>query len=66
MRHSAAARMIGRGWPAKAVQKALSHKNAAFTLTVYAHLFEDDLDALADTLDVHPSSRRTGTVQGDR
>ena len=43
--------MIGAGWSPKAVQQTLGHASAAFTLTVYGHLFEDDLDTLADALD---------------
>lgn len=54
LRHSAAARMIGAGWSAKAVQQTLGHATAGFTLTVYGHLFEDDLDALANALDGSP------------
>jgi integrase len=61
LRHSAAAGMIRAGWSAKAVQQVLGHASAAFTLTVYAHLFDDDLDALADALDRF--SRGTGAVQ---
>lgn len=60
LRHSAAARMIGAGWQAKAVQQALGHASAGFTLTVYGHLFEDDLDALADAL--VSTYRRTDAV----
>lgn len=51
LRHSAAARMIQAGWSAKAVQTVLGHANAGFTLTVYGHLFDDDLDVLAESLD---------------
>ena len=47
LRHSAAARMIRAVWPAKAVQQVLGHASASFTLTVYGHLFDDDLDELA-------------------
>jgi hypothetical protein len=36
---------------ARSVQQIMGHGSAAFTLTVYGHLFEDDLDALADALD---------------
>lgn len=50
LRHSAAARMIGAGWSPKAVQQVLGHGSAAFTLSVYGHLFEDDLDDLAEAL----------------
>lgn len=60
LRHSAAAGMIRAGWSAKAVQQVLGHGSAAFTLTVYAHLFDDDLDALADALE--RSSRGTSAV----
>ena len=51
LRHSAAARMIRAGWPAKALQQVLGHASASFTLTVYGHLFDDDLDELAAALD---------------
>lgn len=51
LRHSAAARMIGAGASPKTVQTVLGHGSAAFTLTVYAHLFDADLDALAAALD---------------
>jgi hypothetical protein len=30
----------------------LGHRSAAFSLTVYGHLFDADLDPLADRLDV--------------
>jgi hypothetical protein len=29
----------------------MEHSSAAFTLTVYGHMFDADLDALADRLD---------------
>lgn len=61
LRHSAAARMISAGWQAKAVQQALGHSSVAFTLTVYGHLFDDDLDELAAALESSP--RRTSAVQ---
>ncbi len=51
LRHSAAARMIGTGASPKAVQVVLGHRSAAFTLTVYGHLFDADLDDLAARLD---------------
>jgi hypothetical protein len=35
----------------KAVQRALGHASAAITLDVYAGLFDDDLEALADAVD---------------
>jgi integrase len=50
--------MISTGRPARAEQQVLGHRSASFTPTVYGHLFEDDLDALAASVD--PVSRRTG------
>jgi integrase len=61
LRHSAAARMIGAGWSAKAVQSTLGHASASFTLTVYGHLFPSDMDELAAALE--SPRRRTGDVQ---
>jgi integrase len=51
LRHSAAAAMIRAGASPKAIQTVLGRASAAFTLTVYGHLFDADLDALADRLD---------------
>jgi integrase len=51
LRHSAAARLIAAGASPKAVQTILGHGSAAFTLTVYGHLFDADLDDLAVRLD---------------
>jgi integrase len=42
---------IGASANVKAVQRMLGHKSAAMTLDVYADLFDDDLDAVADRLD---------------
>lgn len=63
LRHSAAARMISAGASAKAVQSIMGHRSAAFTLTVYGHLFDEDLDKLAIRLDAAtqpPSSLEVG------
>jgi integrase len=56
LRHSAAALLISRGASLKELQSIMGHSSAAFTLSVYGHLFDDDLDALADRLDA--ASRR--------
>ena len=61
LRHSAAARMIGAKWQAIDVQRALGHRSAGFTLSVYGHLFDEHLDELASALD--ETSRGTGAVQ---
>jgi len=50
LRHSAAAALIGSGASPKAVQSILGHRSAAFSLTVYGHLFETDLDDVAARL----------------
>lgn len=59
LRHSAAARMIQAGATPKAVQTVLGHRSAAFTLTVYGHIFDADLDDLAARLDVSRPGTRT-------
>jgi integrase len=46
LRHSAAARMIAAGAQPKMIQKVMGHWSVAFTLTVYGHIFDDDLDDL--------------------
>ena len=51
LRHSAAARIVQAGGSPKTLQTVLGHRSAAFSLTVYAHLFDADLDALADRLE---------------
>ena len=61
LRHSAAARMIGAKWQAIDVQRALGHRSAGFTLSVYGHLFDEHLDELASALD--DTSRGTSAVQ---
>jgi hypothetical protein len=42
----------------KVVQQMLGHASAAMTLDVYAGLFEDDLDSVAETLDSLTPQRR--------
>jgi integrase len=51
LRHSAAAGLISSGASPKAVQSILGHASAAFTLTVYGHMFEADLDEVAARLE---------------
>jgi len=52
LRHTAASLAIASGANVKAVQRMLGHASAAMTLDVYAGLFADDLDAVADALDL--------------
>jgi len=51
LRHTAASLAVSAGANVKAVQRMLGHASAAMTLDVYADLFEDDLDDVADALD---------------
>jgi integrase len=51
LRHTAASLAVASGANVKAVQRMLGHASAAMTLDVYADLFEDDLDGVADRLD---------------
>jgi len=51
LRHSAAAGLIHSGASPKAVQAILGHRSAAFTLTVYGHVFDEDLDDVAARLE---------------
>jgi hypothetical protein len=43
--------MISSGASIQAVQRQLGHASATMTLDLYGHLYDDDLDALADALD---------------
>jgi integrase len=62
LRHSAAARMIQAGASPKAVRAILGHRSAAFTRSVYGHLFDADLDDLAARLDAPADYSRTEPV----
>jgi len=52
LRHTAASLAVSAGANVKAVQRMLGHASAALTLDTYADLFDDDLDAVAERLDV--------------
>jgi integrase len=58
LRHTAASLAVAAGANVKAVQRTLGHASAAMTLDVYSGLFDDDLDAVADRLDVAVQSAR--------
>jgi site-specific recombinase XerC len=51
LRHTAASLAASAGANVKAVQRMLGHASAAMTLDIYADLFDDDLDAVAEALD---------------
>ncbi|WP_051152748.1 tyrosine-type recombinase/integrase [Nocardia niigatensis] len=69
LRHTAVSLAISAGANVKAVQTMLRHKSAAMTLDTYADLFPDDLESVAEALDVAARSAiaaaadelRTGT-----
>ncbi|WBL19197.1 tyrosine-type recombinase/integrase [Citricoccus sp. NR2] len=50
LRHTAASLAVSARANVKAVQRMLGHASAAMTLDVYADLFDDDLDAVADRM----------------
>jgi integrase len=50
LRHTAASLAVSAGANVKAVQRMLGHAKASMTLDVYADLFDDDLDDVADRL----------------
>lgn len=50
MRHTAASLAISAGANVKAVQRMLGHASATQTLDVYADLFDDDLDSVAQRM----------------
>jgi integrase len=56
LRHTAASLAISAGASVKAVQRMLGHSSAQITLDRYAHLFEDDLDSLAESMDARYSA----------
>jgi len=51
LRHTAASLAISCGANVKAVQKMLGHKKASMTLDLYAHLYTEDLEDLAERMD---------------
>ncbi len=58
LRHTAASLAVQAGGHAKAVQRMLGHASAAMTMDVYADLFDDDLDTLAERM----STRRAESL----
>lgn len=52
-RHTAASLAISAGGSVKAVQRMLGHSSVQVTLDRYTHLFDDDLESLAESMDAH-------------
>jgi integrase len=60
LRHSAAAAMIRAGASPKALQTILGHQSAGFTLSVYGHVFEQDIAELVLRLEEVVDTEATG------
>ena len=60
LRHTAASLAIASGASVKDVQRMLGHASAAMTLDVYAGLYDDGLDDVADRLDGLAPPERPG------
>jgi integrase len=52
LRHTAASLVVSAGGNVLALARMLGHESAKMTLETYADLFDSDLDALADVLDL--------------
>ncbi|WP_027466080.1 tyrosine-type recombinase/integrase [Curtobacterium sp. UNCCL17] len=65
LRHTAASLAISAGANVKAVQRMLGHASAAMTLDVYADLFDDDLDPVAERLDEGLAQTVVGKMWAD-
>ncbi len=57
LRHTAASLAVSAGANVKAVQRMLGHASAAMTLDVYSDLFDEDLEAVAERLDLAIAQR---------
>jgi integrase len=66
LRYTAAGLAVAEGANVKAVQRMLGHASAAMTLDVYADLFEDDLDQVADRLDRAAARMGADSLRTDR
>ena len=62
-RCSAAAALIRSGASPKAVQTIFGHRSAAFTMTVYGHIFDADLDDIAARLQDVISKAQAGPMR---
>lgn len=65
LRHSTASLAVSAGVNVLALARMLGHTSAKVTLDVYADLFDDDLDAVAITLNQRYSPQSVGKVWAD-
>jgi site-specific recombinase XerD len=63
LRHTAATLAVAAGANVKVVQRMLGHASAAMTLDVYAGLFTDDLDSVAERLDAAAAQSRADSLR---
>jgi integrase len=63
LRHTAASLAVSSGANIKAVQRMLGHAKASMKLDVYADLFDEDLDVVADRLDTAIKSASAGSLR---
>ena len=63
LRHTAATLAVAAGANVKVVQRMLGHASAAMTLDVYAGLFADDLDSVAERLDAAATQSRADSLR---
>jgi integrase len=59
LRHTCAALLIAQGAHPKAVQRQLGHSSITVTMDVYGHLYPDDLDRLAESLNARRETARS-------
>jgi len=62
LRHTAASLAVSAGANVKAVQRMLGHASAAMTLDVYSDLFDEDLEAVAERLDLAIAQRNVAKL----
>lgn len=65
LRHTAASLAIAAGANVKAVQRMLGHASASMTLDTYADLFDADLDAVAERLNMAASAAGADYLRTD-
>jgi integrase len=62
LRHTAASLAIASGANVKVVQTMLGHRSATMTLDLYGHLLADQLDEVADAMDVARAASAAATT----
>jgi integrase len=65
LRHTAASLAAKEGAKVSAVQKMLGHASAKMTLDTYTHLFDDELEGVAERFAAPPARHQTGTKSAE-